>query len=271
MRQQRPEDVGVGGGNRGAAGVDQAGLARAGRKFGGVDQVAVVSEGDAGACGCVAKHRLGVLPRRGSARGVAAVADRHVALHGAECLLVEHLADQPEVLEHQHLGAVCHGDARGFLASVLQGVQAVIGELGDLFAGSPHAEYAALFSWFVLRLLDGHDKAAPMGRWVTCSVYGQHGSNTESRAVMSQAVSTMGAGDSIPCPGRRRCRQASSSGVELHHRQDRRDLRGPGTRHLQLSTGAGVGDGAQPGCQQQPGARVGLDDVGRIATGVLGS
>ena len=77
------------------------------------------------------------------------MADRHVALHGTECLLVEHLADQPEILEHQHLGAVCHGDACGFLASVLQGVQAVIGELGDLFAGSPDAEYAALFSWFV--------------------------------------------------------------------------------------------------------------------------
>ncbi len=75
--------------------------------------------------------------------------DGDVALHGAQRLLVEDLADQPEVLEHQHLGAVCDRDTCGFLAAVLQGVQAVIGELGDLFARRPHAEYAALFFWFV--------------------------------------------------------------------------------------------------------------------------
>ena len=85
--------------------------------------------------------------------GVAAVADGDVALHRAQRLLVEDLADQPEVLEHQHLGAVGDGDARGFLAAVLQRVQAVVGELGDLFARRPDAEYAALFSWFVLGLL----------------------------------------------------------------------------------------------------------------------
>ncbi len=75
--------------------------------------------------------------------------DRDVALHGAECLLVEYLADQPEILEDQHLRAVGYRDTSGFLAAVLKGVQAVIGELGDLFAGRPYAEYAAFFSWFV--------------------------------------------------------------------------------------------------------------------------
>ncbi len=75
--------------------------------------------------------------------------DRDVALHRGQRLLIEDLADQPEVLEHQHLRAVCDRDTCGFLAAVLQGVQAVIGELGDLFAGRPHAEYAAFFSWFV--------------------------------------------------------------------------------------------------------------------------
>ena len=77
------------------------------------------------------------------------MADRDVALHRAQRLLVEDLADQPEILEHQHLGAVGDGDACGFLAAVLQCVKAVVSELGDLFARRPYAENAALFSWFV--------------------------------------------------------------------------------------------------------------------------
>ena len=147
--QQGAEDVGVGGGRGATAGVHQARFAGPGRQFGGVDQVAVVPERDAGACGGVAEHRLGVLPGGGAGGGVAAVPDRDVALHGGQRLLVEDLADQPEILEHQHLRAVGDGDACGFLAAVLKGVQAVVGELGDLFAGRPDAEYAALFSGFV--------------------------------------------------------------------------------------------------------------------------
>ena len=67
----------------------------------------------------------------------------------AKRLLVEDLADQAEILEDQHLRAVGDGDACGFLAAVLQGVKAVVGELGDLFAGRPDAEYATFFSGFV--------------------------------------------------------------------------------------------------------------------------
>ena len=110
-----------------------------------------MAERDAGARGGVAEHRLGVLPGRRAGGGVAAVADGDVALHRGERLLVEHLADQAEILEHQHLRAVGDGDARGFLAAVLQRVQAVVGELRHLFARRPDAEYAALFSGFVLR------------------------------------------------------------------------------------------------------------------------
>ena len=145
------------------AGVDQAGVAGAGGQFGGVDQVAVVAQRDAGARRGVAEHRLGVLPGGGAGGGVAAVPDRDVALHRGQRLLVEYLADQAEILEHQHLRAVGDGDAGGLLAAVLQCVQAVIGELGHLFAGRPYAEYAALFSWFVIGLLAGHDRAAPWG------------------------------------------------------------------------------------------------------------
>ena len=67
-------------------------------------------------------------------------------VHGGQGLLVEHLGDQAEVLEHEHLGAVGDGDARGFLAAVLQCVQAVVGELGDFLARGPDPEYATLFA-----------------------------------------------------------------------------------------------------------------------------
>ncbi len=146
MRQQRAEDVGVGGGGGRAARLDQAGVAGAGGQLGGVDQVAVVAERHAGACRGVAEHRLGVLPGGGAGGGVAAVPDGDVALHRGQGLLVEHLADQAEVLEDQHLRPVGDGDARRLLAAVLQRVQAVIGELGDVFARRPDAEYATLFA-----------------------------------------------------------------------------------------------------------------------------
>ena len=77
--------------------------------------------------------------------------DGDVALHRGQRLLVEDLADQAEVLEHQHLGAVGDGDTRRFLAAVLQRVQAVVGEFGNLFTRRPDPEYATLFAGFVRR------------------------------------------------------------------------------------------------------------------------
>ena len=61
----------------------------------------------------------------------------------AERGLVEDLGDQAHVLEDEDLGAVADRDAGGLLAAVLQGVEPEVGELGDLFAGSPDAEDAA--------------------------------------------------------------------------------------------------------------------------------
>ena len=75
--------------------------------------------------------------------------DGDVALHRGQRLLIENLADQAEVLEHQHLRAVGDGDARRFLAAVLQRIQAVVGEFGHFFARRPDSEYATLFAWFV--------------------------------------------------------------------------------------------------------------------------
>ena len=73
------------------------------------------------------------------------MADRHVSGHRPQGLLVEHLADQAEILEHQYLGTVGDRDPGGLLAAVLQCVEAVVGELGDFLTGSPDAEDAAFF------------------------------------------------------------------------------------------------------------------------------
>ena len=70
--------------------------------------------------------------------------DRQVPAQRRERLLVEHLADQPEVLEHHDLPAVADGHARGLLAPVLEGEEPEVRELRDLLAGRPHTEDAAL-------------------------------------------------------------------------------------------------------------------------------
>ena len=81
------------------------------------------------------------------------MSDGDVAMHGRQRLLVEHLADQAEVFEDQHLGSIGDGDARGFLPAMLQGIQAVVGEFGDFLTGGPDPEYATLFAGRVQVLL----------------------------------------------------------------------------------------------------------------------
>ena len=73
------------------------------------------------------------------------MADRDMSGHRAEGLLVEHLADQAKILEHQHLRAVGDRDPGGLLPAMLQCVEAVVGEFGDFLTGSPDAEDAAFF------------------------------------------------------------------------------------------------------------------------------
>ena len=108
----------------------------------GVDQVAVVAERDR-PVGGRAEGRLGVVPGAGAGRGVAAVADRQVALERVERRLVEDLGHQSHVLVDQDLPAVADRDAGRLLPAVLQGVEAEVGELGDVLAGGPDAEDAA--------------------------------------------------------------------------------------------------------------------------------
>ena len=78
--------------------------------------------------------------------------DRDVAAQAGQRRLVEDLGDQAEILVDDDAGAVADGDAGRLLAAVLQGVEAVVGELGDVLAGSPDAEHAALLPrWRLLR------------------------------------------------------------------------------------------------------------------------
>src|SRR5829696_4380918 len=91
---------------------------------------------------CRAECRLGVLPGGGAGRRVAGVADCEETAQAAERRLVEHLADQPEVLVDDDGGAVGHRDARRLLTAVLEGVQTEIGQLRDLFTRRPDTEDA---------------------------------------------------------------------------------------------------------------------------------
>ncbi|NKZ68474.1 hypothetical protein GTG23_30825 [Rhodococcus hoagii] len=153
VREQRTHDVRVRRRGTRTLLVDKTGLPRALREFGRVDEVAVVAERDTGAGGGGAEDRLRVLPRGRAGRRVTAVADGDVPRHGAQGLLVEHLADQTEVLEHQHLRAVGDGDTGGLLAAVLEGVEPVVRQLGNVLARRPDTEDAALFARFVLVLV----------------------------------------------------------------------------------------------------------------------
>jgi hypothetical protein len=71
------------------------------------------------------------------------VADGEVALERGDAPLVEHLGDQAHVLRHGDGLAVAHRDAGRLLAAMLQGIEAQIGEVGDVLTGRVHAEHAA--------------------------------------------------------------------------------------------------------------------------------
>jgi hypothetical protein len=72
------------------------------------------------------------------------VADRHVALQGAQALLVEHLVDQPLVAHRHDVAALRGRDPRRLLAAMLERVQREVGEPGDLAPRGADPEDAAL-------------------------------------------------------------------------------------------------------------------------------
>ena len=74
------------------------------------------------------------------------MADGDVAGEVAEVLFVEDLGDEAHAGAGVDLVAVCGGDAGAFLAAVLQGVDAVEGDAGYVFAGGVHPEDATFLA-----------------------------------------------------------------------------------------------------------------------------
>src|SRR3954462_904723 len=96
-----------------------------------------------GARSSVLDERLRVPPLRRAGGRVARVADRELTVQPAELLLVEHLRDEPHVAKRRQPAVVGNGDARGFLAAVLQREQTEVREARDVALGRPHPEQAA--------------------------------------------------------------------------------------------------------------------------------
>ena len=115
----------------------------------GVDERAVVGEGDQGA---VDRRDVGLggLPAPGARGPVAHVPDRDLAGERGEVHVAEHLVHETQVLPDEHRGAVADGDARRVLAAVLQRAQGEVGEAGHVELGGPDAEDAALLPELVV-------------------------------------------------------------------------------------------------------------------------
>ena len=137
--EQRGHDLRV----RGAAQVEPS-LGELVVELDRVGQVAVVREGQLAAV--VAPDRLRVLPGAPAGRGVADVADRHVAGERPQLLLVEDLGDEPELTQRGDVAALAGGDPRRLLAAVLERVEPEVGEPRDVAAGRVHAEDPALIA-----------------------------------------------------------------------------------------------------------------------------
>ena len=109
----------------------------------GVDQVAVVAEGELR--GAAAVDGLGVAPGARPRGRVAGVADGEVAGQRGQAPVVEHVGDESHVLvDHDGL-AVAHGHTGRLLATVLQGVQAEVGEVGHRLTRGVDPEDPARF------------------------------------------------------------------------------------------------------------------------------
>ena len=88
-------------------------------KFLGIDEVAVVSDGNF-ADEALAIDGLCVAKNAGSGGAVSGVTDPHVSWEGVQHLFVEDVGHQPHVFVKAHLGTIADGNARRFLAPMLK-------------------------------------------------------------------------------------------------------------------------------------------------------
>jgi hypothetical protein len=110
----------------------------------GVDKVAVVSEGEL-AIRALNTEGLGVLDTAGAGGGVAVVAYRDVAGEVTEVFLIEDLGDEAHSEVEVDAVSVGCGYTCALLPSVLERIESVESDPGDVFAGSIDPEDAAIF------------------------------------------------------------------------------------------------------------------------------
>ena len=137
LGEQGRDDLGVG-----RALEDVPALHEAGAQFVGVDQVAVVSQGDEGAVPG-AGEGLGVPHLAGAGGRVAHVPDGQLP---GKCLqdgLLEHLGHQPHVLVDDQARTVGDRYAGRFLTAVLQGEEGEEGQAGDIHLRGVDGEHPA--------------------------------------------------------------------------------------------------------------------------------
>ena len=132
-----------------------------------VGQVAVVPQRDVRAVRGHLEHRLCILPRRSAGGGVARVPHRYVPLQSVERLLIKNLGNKAQVLEYENLVAVADCDTGGFLAAMLQGKQAIVGEFGHVFARCPNAKNATFFARGCLPQIVVRRNWQKFGLWCT--------------------------------------------------------------------------------------------------------
>ena len=114
------------------------------RKRARIGEIAVVGDGDA-AAGQIGEQRLDVAHRRAARRRIAVVADGEGAFQvgRVRAVLAEDVADQAGMALGDELALVVGDDAGGFLAAMLQRVQAEHGQRARV-GMAENAEYAAL-------------------------------------------------------------------------------------------------------------------------------
>ena len=136
------DDLGVGGGLEVGAVALQART-----HIAEVHKVAVVSDGDE-ALGGVDANGLGVEQRRVAGGGVARVADGQMARKLQENVVGKDFGDQAHAFDVGQMQAVGGGDAGGFLAAMLQRVEAEIGFARGV-GMAVDGDHAAFFVEFV--------------------------------------------------------------------------------------------------------------------------
>ena len=143
-------------------------------ELGSVGQVTVVRDGNL-AAGAIDRERLGVA-QVGRTRGrVARVADGDGAGHVMQDASLEDLRDQSHAFMGVELLAVGSDDARALLAAMLEGVEAVIGQLRSIRM-AVNAEDTAVMFWIVIHQPEPVSVNAWLGRW----------NSTRGRAVRSR-------------------------------------------------------------------------------------